>query len=193
MTLLTKTDFRVEIVWLGIVADRQSGILAESRSSVEAGFEGFVGDDHSGITRPSCTRVKGQYAKGTEIRNTRQLSILSSEELSEIAKRLDLGELPPAWLGASMVLQGFQDFTLIPPATRLMFDNGVCITVDTENAPCHLPAAVIEKHYPGTGKAFKAAAQHKRGVTAWIERPGTLSLGDCATLHVPPPHRHPLL
>ena len=38
---------------------------------------------------------------------------------------------------------------------------------------------------PGHGKAFKPAAHGRRGVTAWVEREGPLTLGDELRLHVP--------
>ena len=37
----------------------------------------------------------------------------------------------------------------------------------------------------GKGKAFKTAAKDRRGVTAWVEREGTLRMGDVLRLHVP--------
>ena len=54
-----------------------------------------------------------------------------------------------------------------------------------ENRPCTLPARPIEDRHPGFGKAFKAAAAGRRGVTAWVEREGTLTLGETVTLHIP--------
>ena len=54
-----------------------------------------------------------------------------------------------------------------------------------ENRPCNFPAREIEKDEPGHGKAFKAAAKGRRGVTAWVEREGRLSIGDTLRLHVP--------
>ena len=54
-----------------------------------------------------------------------------------------------------------------------------------ENRPCNLPGREIEAEAPGHGKAFKAAAQNRRGVTAWVERPGSLALGDSLTLFIP--------
>ncbi|MEM0943459.1 MAG: sulfurase [Pseudomonadota bacterium] len=193
MTLLTPTDLYAEIAWLGTVADSEADISSLSQTSVEATWEGFTGDCHSGLTRPACVRVKRQYKRGTEIRNTRQISIVAEEEMAEVAARLGIATLPPAWLGASMMIRGVPDFTLVPPSTRLVFENGTAITIDTENEPCRYPADIIERHHPGQGRAFPKLAKHKRGVTAWIERPGTLSLGDRARLHAPPRRLHPLI
>ena len=85
------------------------------------------------------------YPKNTEIRNTRQLSILSAEENAEIAESLGLPELDPRWLGASIVIAGFPDYKHIPPGSRLKTNAGTTLTVDLENKPCNWPAREIEK------------------------------------------------
>ncbi|MGR3491132.1 MAG: MOSC domain-containing protein, partial [Shimia sp.] len=120
-----------------------------------------------------------------EIRNTRQLSILAAEELGDIADAMGLSELDPAWVGASMVVRGIPDFTHVPPSSRLQAASGATFIVDMENRPCQLPARVIETKHPGYGKAFKAAAQGKRGITACVERPGSCAIGDAIRLFVP--------
>jgi hypothetical protein len=61
----------------------------------------------------------------------------------------------------------------------------VTLVIDMENRPCHLPAKPIDAEGPGNGKAFKAAAVGRRGVTAWVEREGVLSVGDELRLHIP--------
>ena len=93
--------------------------------------------------------------------------------------------LDPALLGATLVLEGIPDFSRVPPSSRLQAPNGTTLIVDMENRPCHLPAREIEGERPGMGRAFKPAAQGRRGVTAWVERPGRLALGDEMVLHVP--------
>jgi hypothetical protein len=94
---------------------------------------------------PACVRVSMLYPKNTEIRNTRQLSILSAEENAEIAESLGLPELDPRWLGASIVIAGFPDYKHIPPGSRLKTKAGTTLTVDLENKPCNWPAREIEK------------------------------------------------
>lgn len=186
MPALIPTGFTANIVWLGHNADREAALESAAVTEMPLTFAGYARESHAGLTRPSDSRVLAQYPRGTEIRNVRQLSVLSAEDLAAIAAAMGLGALDPSWLGASMVVEGIPDFTLVPPSSRLQGeDSGTTLTVDMENRPCMLPAKVIEQVHPGKGKAFRAAAGNRRGVTAWVEREGTLRLGETLRLHVP--------
>ena len=135
--------------------------------------------------RSSCSRVISQHPRGTEIRNARQFSVLSDEELTAIAATMGVARLEPSWLGASLVISGIPDLSHLPPSSRLQGPDGVTLVIDMENRPCHLPAKVIETHAPGFGARFKRAALGRRGVTAWVEREGRLALGQMLRLHIP--------
>ncbi|QPM88937.1 MOSC domain-containing protein [Pseudooceanicola algae] len=186
MPALVKTDYIARVTWLGMVADREAALASGAVPRITAGFDGPRGEDHGGLTRPSCSRVLNQYPKrGTEIRNVRQFSILSAEELARIAATMGLDSLDPAFLGATLVLEGIPDFTHLPPSSRLQGPDGVTLTVDMENLPCTLPARVIEDALPGYGKTFKPAAEGRRGVTAWVEKEGEIALGDQMRLFIP--------
>ncbi len=148
-------------------------------------FAGFEGEVHAGVTRPSCSRVTMLYPRDTEIRNVRQLCVVSAEEMGEVARDLGLQAMDYAWVGASLVLEGIPDLTYLPPSSRLQGPDGVTLVVDMENLPCQEPAVTIEKARPGQGKGFKTAAKGKRGVTAWVEREGVLRLGDEVKLLIP--------
>lgn len=185
MPTLKETSFVGEIVWLGVAAAQAGSLRSDGVGKLTLGFEGVPDSRHYGAQRPSCVRVKNLYPQGTEIRNVRQLTILAAEELDAIAEEIGVDHLNPGLLGASIVLRGIPDFTHIPPSARLQGRSGVTVTVDMENRPCVLPGREIEADEPGHGRAFKAAATNRRGVTAWVERPGVLSLGDALTLFVP--------
>jgi len=185
MPALKPTAFAGRITWLGLVPDRKASLRAEMREVVMATFAGVTGEEHGGLTRPSCSRVLSQHKRGTEIRNVRQFSIVAAEELAQIADRMGIERFDPAWIGASMVVEGLPDFSHLPPASRLQGPSGATLVIDMQNRPCHLPAPVIEADHPGLGGAFKTAANGRRGVTAWVEREGMLALGDALTLHVP--------
>ncbi|WP_375175248.1 MOSC domain-containing protein [Pseudooceanicola sp.] len=185
MPALKLTDFSCRIAWLGRVADREAALASAPVKSLAAGFDGPEGEAHGGITRPSCSRVLDLHPRGTTIRNVRQFSILSVEDLSQIAANMGIDALQPEWLGMTMLVEGIPDFTHLPPSSRLQGPDGVTLVVDMENRPCQLPARVIEDHLPGAGKAFKSAAKGLRGVTAWVEREGVLSVGDDLRLAIP--------
>lgn len=184
MPALIPTNFEGRVTWLGTV-EEGAGLCARPFDTLEIGWGGPKGEAHAGQTRRSCSRVVSQHPKGTEIANTRMLSILSAEELAEIAADCALEEIDPALLGATLVLEGIPDFTHIPPSARLQGPDGVTLVVDMENRPCHLPSREIEAVHPGHGKPFKSSARGKRGVTAWVERPGVLRRGDVMRLHIP--------
>lgn len=185
MPALVPTQITGVITYLGHVPDRAAGLPSVPLTALVARFSGPEGEDHGGLTRPSCSRVRAQYPVGTEIRNTRQFSILSEAELAEIAAKMGLDRLDPALVGASMVIRGIPDFSHIPPSSRLQGAGGATLVVDMENQSCQLPARPIEAAHPGHGAAFKSAAAGRRGITAWVEREGTFALGEAITLHVP--------
>lgn len=186
MPALKPTAYTATVTWLGVVTnDDRAELLAEVLAAVDLTFEGIAGSVHGGATRESCSRVKSQYPPGTRIRNERQLSIISAEELSEIAAQMGLDRIDPARLGASMVLSGLPDFSFLPPSSRLQAPSGATLTVDMQNRPCQFPAKSIDKVAPGLGKGFKPAANGRRGVTASVAREGRVVLGDVLRLHIP--------
>lgn len=185
MSALKSTPFIGRITWLGHVPDRDAALESRGQTALKVSFAGPEGEAHGGLTRPSCSRVLGLYKRNTEIRNTRQLSILSAEDLAAIAAKMGLDSLDPALVGASMVIEGIPDFSHLPPSSRLQGTHGATLVVDMNNRPCTLPARPIETRHPGFGKAFKAAAKGRRGITAWVEREGSFALGEAVHLHIP--------
>jgi len=185
MPALKPTSFKARITWLGHVPDRDASLRAQPFDSVVATLDGFPGESHGGATRPSCVRVKAQHPQGTIIRNVRQLSVLSAEDLAATAEEMGMPSIDPGLVGASMVIEGIPDFTHIPPSSRLQAPSGACLVIDMENRPCTLPAREIERDAKGFGARYKPAARGRRGVTAWIERAGRFAVGDVLVLHVP--------
>lgn len=187
MPALIPTDHTARVVWLGYqpVPVEKLVITAKPLTEMPLTFAGFQGEVHAGETRPSCSRVTKQHPKNTTIRNVRQLCVVSVEEMAEVTRDMGLAAMDYAWVGASLVLEGIPDLTHLPPSSRLQGPDGVTLVVDMENLPCQEPAVTIDKAVPGQGKGFKTAAQGKRGVTAWVEREGTLRLGDEVRLHIP--------
>ncbi len=185
MPALIPTNHTARIRWLGCVADSAADLRSSPLQEAALTFAGVPGEFHGGETRPACSRVAALYKRGTVIANTRQVSILSAEELAQIAQAMGLEVLDPQWLGASMVIEGIADFSHVPPSSRLQGPDGASMVIDMQNRPCHLPAKVIEAERPGMGRAFKRAAEGRRGVTAWVECPGRIALGDTLRLFIP--------
>jgi len=186
MPALKRTHITGVVTFLGAVPHRDAPTIETVvLNEMDLAFGGYAGDVHSGVTRPSCSRVTSQHPRNTQIANTRQLSLICAEQIAEIAAACGLDAMDPVWMGASVVISGIPDFTHLPPSSRLQAASGATLVVDMENRPCQFPSMTIEAAHPGRGQAFKAAAKSKRGVTAWVERPGLLRLGDVLTLHVP--------
>lgn len=188
MPALIATTYSGKVTWLGaqMVPVEKLVITSEPVQEMALGFGGYLPEVHSGENRASCSRVLALHPRGTEIRNTRQLSIVCAEEMAAVAAELGLeGVWDHAWVGASVVISGLPDFTHLPPSSRLQGPDGLTLVVDMENLPCQEPAVTIAKATEGQGKAFKAAAKGRRGITAWVERPGVLRLGDPLRLFVP--------
>jgi len=186
MSLITKAPFEGKVETLLLGADRAQGLEKSPVPAITLTFAGIDGDCHAGLTRKSDTRTLRLYRRDTDIRNVRQLSLLSVEELAEVAAAMDIAEVKPEWVGANLVTSGIPDLTLLPPSTRLQFPSGATLVVDLENAPCRFVADVIAKHQADAADRWIKAATHKRGVTAWVEREGEVRLGDAITLFLPP-------
>jgi len=183
--MLKPSAFHANIDALLVNYNRESSLVSEVVPEVEVSYEGMLGEAHGGLTRLSCSRVRGQYPRNTPIRNARQISIISTEELAIIAEQLDVPYLKPQWLGANIVVSGITDFSLIPPSSRLISESGVSLVVDMINGPCRFVGEVIDQTFPGKGKYFTKGAYNLRGVTAWVEKTGTLKAGDSFRLHLP--------
>ena len=172
------------------------GAMVESmrRETVEVTLEGFEGDRHCGLTALSDGHIS-RFPRGTRVRNTRQITILSVEELAEIARALDVPTVEATWLSGNLLLEGLPALTCLPPSTRLFFDGGAVLVIDSANSPCTIAGGVVASHYPdrpGLTSAFPKAALHLRGVVAWVERAGTITEGDGVRALLPAPcPRHP--
>jgi hypothetical protein len=172
-----------------LVCTERKTFVTRELAEVRVTFEGIEGDRHAGLTRPADVRTPW-FPKGTPIRNTRQLSLVSSEELAEVAGTLGIPKVLASWLGANLEVSGVPRLTLLPPGTRLFFPEDAVLAVEGENAPCIGPGRVIEAHHPDGPKVasrFVKAARQKRGLVAWVERPGLLRAGDEVRVMLPNP------
>ena len=186
MALHTKLKFSGRVESLLLRSSREGGFEKALAGEMMLTLDGPVGDCHTGVTRKSDSRTLVLYSRGQDIRNVRQLTLLSVEDLQEIASDLGIPAVDPSWLGANIVFSGIADFTMLPPSTRLQFPSGATIVVDMENYPCSQIAEVIGRHYPEVQNKVVKRAMHKRGLTAWVEREGAIHNGDEVTIFIPP-------
>lgn len=177
----------------GVSAERQVPqgeryFLTERTDALPLTFGGVADDVHEGLTRPAGSR-EPWYERGTPMRNERQVTIVSLDEMAEVARLMRVDRVEPEWIGANMVLAGLPHLSMLPPRTLLFFEGGVTLKVDGDNAPCRLAGRAIAAHHPGRDDlelAFPLAARHRRGLVAWVERPGTVRAGEAVTARVPP-------
>lgn len=151
-------------------------------------FEGIPGDFHAGFTRRSGGR-EPWYNRGTEMRNERQLSILSSEELRLVARRMEIPELKTEWIGGNLLVDGIPNLTRLPPRTVLFFDGGATIRVDGDNLPCRVAGRAIAAQFDGRDDlelAFPKQSDGMRGLVAWVEKQGTIKVGEGFEARIPP-------
>jgi MOSC domain-containing protein YiiM len=123
--------------------------------------------------------------KGTELRNARQLSLVSVDELAAIAQALSVPSVDYRWLGANVLIRGAPGLTRWAPASRLVFASGAVLVVDGENEPCRKAGRAIAAGLgadESLATRFVKAAHRLRGVVAWVERPGLIRRGDPVTL-----------
>ena len=186
MALQRKAGFKGKVEQLYMRASRAEGFDKAATGTLNLLFSGPEGDCHAGLTRASDSRTLLLYPRNIEIRNVRQITIVSPNELQDIANALGVAHIDPSWLGANMLISGIPDLTLLPPSTRIQFPSGATLVVDMENAPCSQVTKVVVQHHGEAGWNFVKAATQKRGVTAWVEREGEVKVGDAATLVLPP-------
>ena len=174
---------KVETVLVGQAAQ---SLVTTRQPEIALNFEGVVGDKHAGFTRRADGRVP-HFPRGTVIRNERQVTLVSVEELAEVAAALNVPEVLPEWLGANVLVGGLPRFTLLPIGTRLFFERGAVLVVSGENEPCTGPGHVLKAQFPELRSAsqFPKAALHKRGVVAVVELPGTLAAGEGLRAELP--------
>lgn len=157
--------------------------------ALHLGFDGIDGDHHRGATRRSGGR-EPWYPRGTEMRNERQLSIVAPDELAVVARRMDLAEVRPEWIGANMVLGGVPALSMLPAGTLLFFAGGATLKVDGQNVPCRIAGRSITDHARMPDREagallFPKVARRLRGLVAWVEKPGRIAAGEKVSVRIP--------
>jgi hypothetical protein len=156
---------------------------------LDLGFDGIAGDHHGGATRRSGGR-EPWYARGTEMKNERQVSIVAPDELGQIARAMGVARVEAEWLGANLLLDGVPLLSFLPAGTMLFFKGGATLKVDAQNGPCRIAGKLVAQR---AGMAdveagalhFPKAAKRLRGLVAWVERPGRIARGEEVSVRIP--------
>lgn len=162
-------------------------IVSRPLDDVEVTPAGFAGDRHAGLTRKADVRDK-DVPRGTEVRNDRQVTIVSQEELARLAHTLDVPDIRPEWLGANLCLAGLDDLSHLPSGSELKFGGGAALRIEAQNRPCKVPGEAVQAAYPqraGLGSAFPKAALGLRGLVATVHDPGRIAVGDPVEVDLP--------
>lgn len=170
-----------------MILEEGSEIISTRLEHVRVSERGFEGDRHAGLTRPATGRDK-DVERGTPIRNDRQVSLVSVDELAKVARNLGVEEVRPEWLGANLALSGIPALTGLASGTRLLFEGGVELIVTEENKPCTGPGQAVQTAYPeraGLKSRFPKAAIGRRGLVARVAKGGTIRVGESVTTVVP--------
>ena len=172
-----KTFGQVEAI---LIKPHEKGAKSDIVEKVDVEWGGFQGDKHYGDTMPANSLQKN-YPRGTEVRNTRQISIVSVEELKQIAEALGVAMVKPEWVGANILVSGIDQLTQLVPGTRMHFKNGVGLVVAGVTSPCTVAGSKIQENFPdvaGITTGFPKKAIGKRGIVAWVERTGHIAAGE---------------
>lgn len=168
---------------ISVHAGSNKDLSKQTRKSIDVDFEGIVGDAHRGMSRSAWSGER--EPKGTTLRNDRQWSGISVEELTTISEQLDLTEtLRPETVGANLCIEGIGELSLLPRGTRLVFPSGAALVVEEYNPPCtDMGAQIAAKYVTRSGEQLTAKqwlkpAHGRRGIVGMVDVAGTISAGD---------------
>lgn len=157
---------------------------------------GIPGDRHAGLTRGSTAR-EPWLARGTVLRNDRQLSVLSREELALVAAGLGIAVATPELVGANVLVEGIADLSRIAPGSHLAiggswggkgkFDGSALLRVEAYNQPCRGPGRKLAAAFgkPELEFAFPKVAASLRGLVLSVALPGVIRAGDAVVVMAP--------
>jgi hypothetical protein len=175
------------IVAVFVTADVTSkGFQTDTVAGLTLALDGIEGSRHRGWSMPADARVP-YLPRGTPMRGTRAVSLVSVEDMAEAAARLKIARIDPRWIGANIVVEGIERLSYLPRGTKLFCDGGAILTVEGMNAPCRGAGAAIaaQTGRPEIELDFAKVAQRLRGLIASVEHPGIVSADTALTARVP--------
>ena len=172
----------------GVFAARGGDFVSREVEELSLTFDGIEDDYHAGTTRLSGGR-EPWYKRGTEMRNERQISMLSVEEMNKVAQALNIEKTDVGAIGGNFLIEGVPNFSKLPPRTQMFFPSGAVVRIDGYNAPCKISGKSLQDQNPGRDDielGFVKAARRTRGLVGWVEKPGVVKAGDEITFRIWP-------
>ena len=165
-------------------------------------------DRHFGRTRVARNYQVGKKWAKRHVRNERQVSIATLEDLKFITEQaeltdlliergLDMGRFMSLALAVNVVISGTAKLSeQLGPGTKLFFggeDTGAILDISEAHLPCSKPANAIARSLnlaPEEIKdRFKEVARARRGYMASVYSPGRIALEDSIDVQLPIDHR----
>jgi hypothetical protein len=180
----------------GVYIAAGDDFVTAPRGEIALAPEGIPGDRHATALRPATARDPW-LPRGLQLRNDRQISMLSVEDLAQIAAALDLAQVAPELVGANIVVEGLDRFSRIPAGAHLAFggawggqgrfDGAAILKAEAYNHPCRGPGRRLAAAYarPDLEFAFPKAARSLRGLVLSVSLAGVIRAGDQVVV-VPP-------
>ena len=172
---------KIDSLFLGVIEEE---LIKRSVKQLEFRLDGVIGDRHAGFERVTWEGDDKQVAN-TLRRNERQWSAVSSEELDEISKKMNLRvPLNAGDIGANFCVSGANNFSKIPKGTIFKFDSGVELIVEEYNPPClgmskNLAQKILDKNGNVLDETlFLQVAKYLRGLVGVVEVPGMIHKND---------------
>lgn len=215
-----KTDSRIyenlgEVIALNLVGGDENTATWDGTVNVpylEVTLDGIeldanVLDRHHGRTRViRGYQINGGWEKRV-VRNERQVSVATLDDLREIAESLDIvgtitdhsltiEKFMSQALGVNLTIDGENLARLMGPGTKLLIgdpETGTIIDVSEAHLPCKKPAFAIARGLAMDSEAlkqgFRAVAAERRGYIAGVFSAGKISVGDQVSFQPPIDHK----
>lgn len=182
---MTKTKGIVK----GIFIKPEGEKFSRPVDSVAFTYEGMTGDKYYGSVLLGRTHHPELSSGKVLLRNTRQVSIMSEDELEELATELGIAEVRAEWMSANLLISGIPKLSKLPVGTRFYFSGGLTLVNECQNFPCKTTARIVQEQYPnqsGIEAVFIKTAFDRRGLVTWVEYPGILRVGASCEIRLPP-------
>ncbi len=174
---------------ISVHAGSAEDLSKAERVTIELQLDGIVGDAHRSFSRTAWAGDK--QAEGTVRRNERQWSAVSTEELAEISRAMDISEpLTAADVGANLCLSGVSELSRLPKGSVLKFPSGAELIVVEYNPPCLDMGENLARKYrthsgdPLLPTTFSKAAKLTRGIVGIVDVAGVINSGDTVMIEL---------